>query len=171
MLQQGITRCLFRITFTAVIITRCPYIRQIVIHQVALVHLVHACVQLTEPFSIHNKRSLYKFSVLYLKKPTNICFPLLSYRFKIFAHLKLWLATATHSFKWSKFEIKPFIRWNKIKELSNCKTRMPGTVKCRPTLAYWAGLGSITIDDYDYDYDYMSFLFIDYDYDYDYSSL
>ena len=32
-----------------------------------------------------------------------------------------------------------------IKEWFNCKTRMPGTVKCRPTVAYWVQIGGINI--------------------------
>ena len=32
-----------------------------------------------------------------------------------------------------------------IKELFNCKTRMPGTVKCRPTVAYCVQIDGIII--------------------------
>ena len=32
-----------------------------------------------------------------------------------------------------------------IKEWFNCKTRMPGTVKCRPTVAYWVQIDGINI--------------------------
>ena len=32
-----------------------------------------------------------------------------------------------------------------LKEWFNCKTRMPGTVKCRPTVAYWVQIDGINI--------------------------
>ena len=32
-----------------------------------------------------------------------------------------------------------------VKEWFNCKTRMPGTVKCRPTVAYWVQIDGINI--------------------------
>ena len=32
-----------------------------------------------------------------------------------------------------------------IKEWFSCKTRMPGTVKCRPTVAYWVQIDGINI--------------------------
>ena len=32
-----------------------------------------------------------------------------------------------------------------IKESFHCKTRMPGTVKCRPTVAYWVQIDGISI--------------------------
>ena len=32
-----------------------------------------------------------------------------------------------------------------LKELFNCKMRMPGTVKCRPTVAYWVQIDGINI--------------------------
>ena len=34
---------------------------------------------------------------------------------------------------------------SRIKELFNCKTRMPGTVKYRPTVAYWVQIDGINI--------------------------
>ena len=37
--------------------------------------------------------------------------------------------------------------WNiPLKESSNCKMRMPGTVKCRPTVAYWVQIDGNNID-------------------------
>ena len=41
------------------------------------------------------------------------------------------------------FQLKP--RYSLFKELFNCKTRMPGTVKCRPTVAYWVQIDGINI--------------------------
>ena len=38
-----------------------------------------------------------------------------------------------------------YIKTHRIKEWSNCKTRMPGTVKCRPTVAYWVQIDGINI--------------------------
>ena len=41
-----------------------------------------------------------------------------------------------------------FLTWQLnflIKEWFNCKTRMPRTVKCRPTVAYWVQIDGINI--------------------------
>ena len=41
---------------------------------------------------------------------------------------------------------EPFkLYFQSIKELSNCKTRVPGTVKCRPTVAYQVQIDDINI--------------------------
>ena len=35
--------------------------------------------------------------------------------------------------------------WLRLKESFNCKIRMPGTVKCSPTVAYWVQIDGINI--------------------------
>ena len=38
-----------------------------------------------------------------------------------------------------------WIKFNDVKLVFNCKMRMPGTVKCRPTVAYWVQIDVINV--------------------------
>ena len=49
---------------------------------------------------------------------------------------KVW---SSNSDVWSSKSVRS------LKEWFNCKTRMPGTVKCRPTVAYWVQIDGINI--------------------------